>query len=311
VSVSATATIDWSRPPDWQPKAGRQRRVLIAVTTAVVFAAALAIRSNLVFGLVLLALVFVPMERIFTLHPQKVLRAGWKTDLVHFVVNNLLTTVGLVAAVVVAGGTLHALVPEAVRDAIGAQPLWLQTFEALTIAEVVQYWAHRAAHTVPLLWRFHKVHHSISELDWLAAARLHPVDQAFIRACIVVPLFALGFTRGTFGALLVVFTLQAIFIHANVRFTFGPLRYVFATPEFHHWHHAADPRAYNSNFAGELPVLDKIFGTLHLPSRDGPEGARWPDAYGIAEPVPAGYLRQLSWPFRRPASSDAGAGPES
>jgi sterol desaturase/sphingolipid hydroxylase (fatty acid hydroxylase superfamily) len=148
-----------------------------------------------------------------------------------------------------------------------------------------------------VLWRFHKVHHSITELDWLAAARLHPVDQAFGRACIVVPLFALGFTRGTFGALLVVFTLQAIFIHANVRFTFGRLRYVFATPEFHHWHHSADPRAYNSNFAGELPVLDKVFGTLHLPARDGSEGARWPDAYGIAEPAPAGYFRQLSWPF--------------
>ncbi len=57
-----------------------------------------------------------------------------------------------------------------------------------------------------------------------------------------MPLYALGFTRGAFGALLVVFTLQALFVHANVRFTFGPLRYVVATPEFHHWHHADDPR---------------------------------------------------------------------
>jgi sterol desaturase/sphingolipid hydroxylase (fatty acid hydroxylase superfamily) len=269
----------------------------------VVSVAALAVRSNLVFGFVLLALLFVPMERIWTLHPQKVLRSGWSTDVVHFVVNNLLTTAGLLGAVVVAGGTLHALVPATVRDAIAGQPLWAQALEALTAAEVLQYWAHRAAHTVPLLWRFHKVHHSIAELDWLAAARLHPVDQAFIRACVVVPLFALGFTRGTFGALLVVFTLQAIFIHSNVRFTFGPLRQVVATPEFHHWHHSADPAAYNSNFAGELPVLDRLFGTLHLPARDGSDGARWPGAYGIAEPVPAGYLRQLAWPFRRAAAT--------
>ena len=163
---------------------------------------------------------------------------------------------------------------------------------------MLQYWAHRASHTVPVLWRFHKLHHSITELDWVAAARLHPVDQAFARSCIVIPLFVLGFTRGTFGALLIVFTLQALFIHANVRFTFGPLRYVLATPEFHHWHHAADPRAYNSNFAGELPVIDKLFGTLHL-EPTGAEG-RWPESYGIADPVPAGYLAQMAWPFRSP-----------
>jgi sterol desaturase/sphingolipid hydroxylase (fatty acid hydroxylase superfamily) len=314
-SARTTTTIDWTRPPDWQPKphrgrtsrtSRRGRGLLIALTTATVFLAALAIRSNLVFGFVLLALLFVPMERIWSLHPQKVFRAGWKTDVVHFAVNNLLTTAGLVVAVVVAGGALHAAVPAAVRDGIAGQPLWLQAVEALLFAEVLQYWAHRASHTVPVLWRFHKVHHSIAELDWLAAARLHPVDQAFSRACVVVPLFALGFTRGTFGALLVVFTVQAIFIHANVRFTFGPLRSVLATPEFHHWHHSADPRAYNSNFAGELPVLDRIFGTLHLPARDGSEGSRWPDAYGIAEPVPTGYLRQLSWPFHRAPVSGTG-----
>src|SRR5581483_4724942 len=240
-ATTTTTTVDWSRPPEWQPKPGRARPVLVGALTLAIFLAALAIRSNLVFGLALLALVFVPMERIWSLHPQKVFRTGWRTDLVHFAVNNLLTTAGLVAVVVLAGGALHAAVPGAVRGAVASQPLWLQAVEALAFAEVVQYWAHRAAHAVPLLWRFHKVHHSITELDWLAAARLHPVDQAFSRSCIVVPLFALGFTRGTFGALLVLFTAQAIFIHANVRFTFGPLRHVVATPEFHHWHHAAGP----------------------------------------------------------------------
>lgn len=296
--MSRTSTVDWSRPPDWVPKPRRDRRVSVTVATVTLVLAAFAIRSNLAFGLVLLALVFVPLERIWSLDPQRILRKGWKTDLVHFAVNNLFTIVGLVAAVVVLGGVLHAAVPQGARDAVAGQPLWLQAVEALAFAEVAQYWAHRASHRVPLLWRFHKVHHSITELDWLAAARLHPVDQVFSRSCIVIPLFALGFTRGTFGALLVVFTAQAIFIHANVRFTFGPLRQVVATPEFHHWHHAADPRAYNSNFAGELPVLDRIFGTLHLPARDGSDGPRWPDGYGIAEPVPDGYLAQMAWPFR-------------
>jgi sterol desaturase/sphingolipid hydroxylase (fatty acid hydroxylase superfamily) len=302
-----TGAVDPGPPPDWRPEPRRSHTgVYLGVATVLLFLGALAIRSNVVFGFAVLALVFVPMERIWSLHPQKVFRKGWHTDLVHFAVNNLLTTVGLVAAVVLVGGALRAVVPDAVRDGVGSQPLWVQTVEAFALAEVLQYWAHRASHTVPVLWRFHRVHHSIAELDWLAAARLHPVDQAFIRSCIVIPLFVLGFTAGTFGALLVLFTLQALFVHANVRFTFGPLRYVLATPEFHHWHHAGDPRAYNSNFAGELPVIDRLFGTLHLPPRDGSGRTRWPESYGIPEPVPDGYLRQMAWPvFSAPGASGA------
>jgi sterol desaturase/sphingolipid hydroxylase (fatty acid hydroxylase superfamily) len=266
--------------------------VLVGAVTLVVFLVALSIRSGLVFGLVVLAAVFIPLEKAFALRPQRVFRRGWATDLVHFAVNNLLTTVGVVVAVVAAGTVLRAAVPASVRSGISHQPGWVQFAAAFLVAELGGYWGHRATHTVPVLWRFHKVHHSIQEMDWLAAARLHPIDQAFTRSCAVLPLYALGFTRATFGAFLVFTTFQALFIHANVRFTFGPLRWVVATPEFHHWHHANDAAAYNSNFAGEFPLMDLLFGTLHLP-----KGAR-PARYGIDDTVPDGYLRQLAWPFR-------------
>ena len=98
----------------------------------------------------------------------------------------------------------------------------------------------------------------------------------------------------TFGGYLVFVTLQAIFIHANVRVRFGPLRWLVATPEFHHWHHASDPLAYNSNFAGEFPWIDLAFGTLHLPV------GRMPTAYGADEQAPERYFAQLAWPLRRP-----------
>lgn len=268
--------------------------IVLGLATLGLFLGALAVRSRVLFGLVVVAAVFVPMERLFALHRQPILRKGWKTDVVHFVVNNVLTTIGLVVAVVLAGGLLRALVPGAVRGAIRGQDPLLQFAEALLVAELAGYWAHRATHRVPWLWRFHKVHHSIEQMDWLAAARLHPVDQAFTRACAVVPLFALGFSRATFGAFLVFATFQALFVHANVRFRFGPLRYVIATPEFHHWHHGREPAAYDSNFAGEFPAIDALFGTLRLPGR-------WPDGYGVGEPPPDGYLRQLARPFRAPS----------
>ena len=196
-------------------------------------------------------------------------------------------------AVVAAGGALRAVVGGGLRAGIARQPGGLQICEALVLSGLGAYWGHRAAHTVPFLWRFHKVHHSIQEMDWLAAGRLHPVDQAFTRSCAVLPLYAFGFTRATFGAFLVFTTFQALFIHANVRLRFGPLRWLLATPEFHHWHHANEPEAYNSNFAGEFPWIDWLFGTLRLPA------GRMPARYGIDDPVPAGYLRQLAWPFRR------------
>jgi sterol desaturase/sphingolipid hydroxylase (fatty acid hydroxylase superfamily) len=280
----------------WSP-AGEARTtrtgVLLGLVTLALFLVALVVRGGIVFGLVAAAAIFVPIERLFALHPQRVLRDGWRTDVVHFVVNNVFTTVGLVVAVVAVGGTLHVLVPDAVRGAIAAQPWIAQFAEALVVTSLAGYWAHRATHRVPLLWRFHKVHHSIREMDWLAAARLHPVDQVFTRSCLIVPLYVLGFSRATFGAFLVFTTLQALFVHANVRLTFGPLRYVLATPEFHHWHHGAVEAAYDTNFAGEFPFVDKLFGTLHLPPGE------WPARYGVDDDLPSGYLRQLAHPFRR------------
>jgi sterol desaturase/sphingolipid hydroxylase (fatty acid hydroxylase superfamily) len=268
--------------------------VVVAMVTGAIFVGALAVRSRLVFAILILAAIFVPLERVFALRSQRVFRARWRTDLVHFVVNNVLTTGLLVVMVVILGGAFRAAVPGSFRAAINGQSFGLQLIEAFLIAEVCGYWAHRATHAVPVLWRFHRVHHSIEEMDWLAAGRLHPVDQAFTRSCIVLPLVALGFTKATFGAFLVFLTFQALFIHANVRFKLGPLRWLISSPEFHHWHHSGDPAAYNSNFAGEFPVLDLLFGTLHLPAGERPE------SYGIEESAPTGYLAQLTWPLRRP-----------
>jgi sterol desaturase/sphingolipid hydroxylase (fatty acid hydroxylase superfamily) len=266
--------------------------VVLVVLTALVVLAALSIRSQIVFGLAVLAVIFVPLERLFALHPRRVLRRGWRTDVVHYLVNGTALRIGLLVSVVVFGGALRLFVPAPLRDGIAATPGWLQVVAGLSIAMIGGYAGHRAAHEVPLLWRFHRVHHSIRELDWLAANHLHPLDETFTRSVAVLPLYAMGFGRPTLGAFIVVITLQAIFIHANVRMNFGVLRWVIGTPLFHHWHHAREPQAYNSNYAGEFPALDALFGTLYLPNR-------WPTHYGVDDAEPDGYLRQLAWPFRR------------
>ncbi len=138
------------------------------------------------------------------------------------------------------------------------------------------------------------MHHSIEEMDWLASARLHPLDQAFTHTVYVAPLFVLGYGNGVFGGTLAFLTLLALFQHANTRLRFPGLRWVINTPEWHHWHHARDAAAINTNFG--FPVIDKLFGTAYLP-----RGAR-PSGFGIPDPVPpTGYLRQLAYPFGRAA----------
>ena len=266
--------------------------ILVVLLTSALVLGASKVRGEIVVAMVVLAIIFVPLERLFALRPRQILRRGWRTDVVHYLINGAALKVGIIVAVVVVGTVLRAFVPVSFRTAIAASPSWAQIIAALAITTVGGYAGHRAAHEVPLLWRFHRVHHSIRELDWLAANHLHPLDQIFVRSAAVLPVYALGFGRLSLGAFVVLTTLQAIFVHANVRLTFGPLRWLIATPQFHHWQHAREPEAYNSNYAGEFPAVDALFGTLYLPAR------RWPGQYGIDGHEPASYLRQLVWPLR-------------
>ena len=151
-----------------------------------------------------------------------------------------MTAVAVVALVVVA-----AIPVFWIRrfDLVGTLPTEVAVGLAVALVAVGNYWGHRLTHQVPFLWRFHSVHHSIEQMDWVASGRLHPFDQAFTQAFTVFPLFLLGYGAGVFGGVAVFITLLALFQHANVRLRFPGLRWVINTPEWHHWHHAIDDDA--------------------------------------------------------------------
>jgi sterol desaturase/sphingolipid hydroxylase (fatty acid hydroxylase superfamily) len=267
------------------------RATRFGLVTGLTFVAALVlalvVRGNAVVGIAALFLLFVPLEKLFALHPQRVFRRGLLTDLTHLLVNNLFSTaLGIVLVVA-------ALVPVFwIRNMniVGTLPTGAAVALAAVLVVVGNYWGHRLTHTVPFLWRFHAVHHSIELMDWAAAGRLHPLDQAFTQAFTVMPLVILGYGGGTFAGVAVFVTLLAIFQHANVRLRFPGLRWVVNTPEWHHWHHAVDPEARDKNFG--LPVVDRVFGTAYMPKDRRPAG------FGIPDPVPqVGYLRHLAYPF--------------
>jgi sterol desaturase/sphingolipid hydroxylase (fatty acid hydroxylase superfamily) len=238
--------------------------------------------------------VFVPLERLFALRrEQKIFRTGWRTDVLHFLIDRFLIEAGSFVVVVILAVFWHWVISAEFQALVASQHFIVQFVAAVVIVDVIGYFYHRLSHSSPLLWRFHAVHHSSEEMDWLAAARIHPVDQIISRALMFVPLYALGFTKETFGAYLLFGAVQAIFIHSNIRFRFGFLKWLIATPEFHHWHHSNDAEAKNKNFAGQFPILDLIFGTVHLPADKRPE------KYGIDESMPQGYFAQMKFPFIR------------
>jgi sterol desaturase/sphingolipid hydroxylase (fatty acid hydroxylase superfamily) len=268
-----------------------RRVTVLTFAAAVVFA--LVLRGGAAIGIALLFVVFVPLEKLFAFRKQRVFRTGLLTDLTHILVNGAVTAVAVVALVVVA-----AIPVFWIRrfDLVGALPTEVAVGLAVALVAVGNYWGHRLTHQVPFLWRFHSVHHSIEQMDWVASGRLHPFDQAFTQAFTVFPLFLLGYGAGVFGGVAVFITLLALFQHANVRLRFPGLRWVINTPEWHHWHHAIDDDARDKNFG--LPVVDKIFGTAYLPKDRRPVG------FGTRSPVPAdGYLRHLAYPFTRAAKA--------
>jgi len=104
----------------------------------------------------------------------------------------------------------------------------------------------------------------------------------------------LGFSQSAVHTYIFVVYLYATFVHSNLGARLPLVEKFLVTPRFHHWHHGIEKEAIDVNFAVHFPLLDRVFGTHHLP----PDG-RWPEGYGICgDPVPGGYVKQFLHPFR-------------
>jgi sterol desaturase/sphingolipid hydroxylase (fatty acid hydroxylase superfamily) len=245
------------------------------------------LRQFLLFGLLLTPLELLRPARA----TQRYWRRGYATDLLHFLIGPFLITLGAALLLGLLGAVASNALPMRVRAAFGAQPWSLQLVEIVLASELGQYWVHRASHRVKWLWKFHAVHHSTVELDWLAAHRQHPIEAVWLLGVANLPVMLLGFSTETMLGFVLAQKLFTAFLHANVRIGFGRFTLLLASPEFHHDHHDGAPDAAPCNFAGALPWLDKIFGTWRAP--DG----KFPERYGCDAPVPESYLGQLASPI--------------
>jgi sterol desaturase/sphingolipid hydroxylase (fatty acid hydroxylase superfamily) len=233
----------------------------------------------------------VPFERLFPRHRQPLRRPHLGTDLAYALAAPALGVATVVVGAVVGVASLAWVPGLALRPLVSLCPPVPRAVLGVVLFDLAGYWAHRFLHEVPFLWRFHAVHHSTVHLDWISGLRSHPFDGALVAPPFVL-LLAAGFDPRFSGALAVVQAVSGLFLHANVRWRWRALQRVVATPEFHHWHHADEADAHNSNYAAFLPVWDVVFGTWFMPP------ARRPQRCGISEPMPSRLVHQLRYPLR-------------
>lgn len=162
----------------------------------------------------------------------------------------------------------------------------------IILADLYYYWAHRLFHTVPALWKFHAVHHSIEDMDWIAAHRTHPIDTAITNSGALILAILLEFSAAAFLIFSLQFSWHSLLKHSNIKVGWGPLRWFYLTPAYHHWHHANMKAAYDKNFSGQLPLWDLLFGTAIMKETESPE------KYGVDDPVPLRFVGSLLYPFR-------------
>lgn len=201
-----------------------------------------------------------------------------------------MTTLGLV---VMFGGDMSAAITWSQTGSgyIREWPLWAQALGVLVVTDLSMYWTHRLFHT-GRLWRYHAIHHAPTSLDWLHCVRFHPVNMVFHGLFANSLALWIGFPPLAVAALGPFNILYSCMVHANLNWTFGPLRHVFVSPVFHRWHHTTANKGGAKNFAPTFSCLDHMFGTFFMPRNLKPL------ATGITEAdMPPDFVGQLLYPF--------------
>ncbi len=141
---------------------------------------------------------------------------------------------------------------------------WLELILVLVLFDLLIYWQHVAAHRIPMLWDFHKVHHADHDLDATSGLRFHPFEIAFSMLVKCIGVIALGASPLAVFIFEIVLNGCAIFNHSNVNLP-QPidriLRLAVVTPDMHRVHHSVNSEEANSNFGFNIPWWDRVFGT--------------------------------------------------
>ena len=143
--------------------------------------------------------------------------------LCYYFLNSLLPAALLSIPVALLGWVIRHVIPGSFYALMSQFPFWAMALMGFIVGEVGYYWGHRWSHEIPFLWRFHSVHHSAEEVDFMINTRAHPLDMVFSRFCGIAPMYVLGLAGPSSGGstlpilVTLIGTIWGFFIHANLR----------------------------------------------------------------------------------------------
>ena len=180
---------------------------------------------------------------------------------------------------------------------VASWPAWSQFLLLFVLADFIQWNVHRWLHHSPWLWEFHKVHHSVEEMGFAAHLRYHWMETIVYKSVQYIPLAMIGFGLDDFFILHLVTIVIGHLNHANVKITYGPLKYVFNNPVMHLWHHAKElpEGSHGVNYGISLSLWDYLFGTAYIPN----ENANEPLGFEQVEIFPKTFWQQLTYPWNK------------
>jgi sterol desaturase/sphingolipid hydroxylase (fatty acid hydroxylase superfamily) len=239
----------------------------------------------------LMSLIFVPIERLWPQYKsQGTFRDQWFLDVVYFLSTHLPIQITSLLILLPATEITKFITIPSLHHLINHLPWIIQFFLAVLVADLAEWVIHFMFHKIPYLWRFHSIHHSSMELDWISGSRSHFLDDIIVRGFILVPMM-LCFSQNIIVAYLVFVTFHATWAHCNFRPNIKWIEKFLVMPRYHHWHHTSQKEAIDKNFAIHFPWIDRLFGTYYYPDA-------WPEVYGVdGEIIPQGFLKQTYAPF--------------
>ena len=176
-------------------------------------------------------------------------------------------------------------------------PVWSQYLLMFVLADFIQWNIHRLLHKSKFLWEFHKVHHSVQQMGFAAHLRFHWMESVIYKTIQYIPLAMIGFGIQDFFIIHIIAVAIGHLNHANIKLTYGPLKYILNNPVMHLWHHAHHLPKNSSgvNFGLSLSLWDYLFKTAYIPYHNAIE----PLGFDGIEEFPKGFIKQEIFPIKK------------
>jgi len=244
------------------------------------------------------------VEYLFPRREKQFRARRWPSNLLLVVLNTLVLRLILPGATVVLAlwaeargiGLLHWL----------PMPGWLSFLLAVVVLDLLIYWQHRFSHQIPMLWRFHRLHHADIMIDVTTGSRFHPVEIVFSMLVKLVAIILLGPSAWAVIIFEILLNGTAMFNHSNINLPPGVdrvIRKLLVTPDMHRVHHSILAREYNRNYGFNLSVWDYLFNSYTAQ----PEAGHLQMQIGLPyfrEGAESNLVNMITLPFRAPVEKN-------